>query len=358
MRWKGVPPKGHMFCQGRLTRIRKGSPRPDDIFPEVWQMMSDASKRAAIAAWPARRDQVSTARIRRGLTPHDRTDGDPCDPGDGALADPGDTKGETCALATESDCPTLAAFAAAVEAEHAIDPGSCDPRTQWMEGLSKKDLRTLRRAFNRLPHYPMPIAGMVTSDTPQEGATLPAVDEKPQHRVQGSNAHVMSDTEFAFIHVVEPWRVSDAMKIPEARAALDAEWNKLVSKRAFDMLKVRPWGEVQKEARREGRTVHIARLFQLIGLKHSELAKKHQKWKGRVVFQGNNVRDTDSQAAVFQDLASSSSLMSASKLGIFGAPPWLHSRAVRRSLGVYAVSLEQRPGYASQRRGYQHRGNT
>ena len=60
----------------------------------------------------------------------------------------------------------------------------------------------------------------------------------------------------------------------------------------------------------------LFRSFPTVTLKGSELPEGHpgRKWKGRVVFQGNNITDQSSDLAVIQDMASSSALMSAGKL--------------------------------------------
>ena len=79
---------------------------------------------------------------------------------------------------------------------------------------------------------------------------------------------------------------------------------------------------VKAEAKRSGKSVHFARLFELMGLKHSELSQDKQKWRARVVIQGDGIQDHEGQAAVFQELSSSASLMSASKLvDIIGMQP-------------------------------------
>ena len=73
--------------------------------------------------------------------------------------------------------------------------------------------------------------------------------------------------------------------------------------------------DIKREADRLGYVVHFARLFQIIGVKHSEAADKLEwKWKGRVIIHGNNIKTQNHDAAAFDDLSSSGSLMSASKL--------------------------------------------
>ena len=51
--------------------------------------------------------------------------------------------------------------------------------------------------------------------------------------------------------------------------------------------------EVMRKARNSGKKIHLGRLFDICVLKGSELQPGHvnRKWKGRVVFGGNNVND-------------------------------------------------------------------
>ena len=83
------------------------------------------------------------------------------------------------------------------------------------------------------------------------------------------------------------------MSIPEAKAALMAEWNKLRKQGVWDEKGVKPWAEVRAQAKREGRTIHVGRIFDICVEKNSELPKSdpRRKYKGRVVFGGNQVHD-------------------------------------------------------------------
>merc|ERR1712185_415133 len=65
-----------------------------------------------------------------------------------------------------------------------------------------------------------------------------------------------------------------------------------------------------------GIKIHFRRLFDICVLKGSELEEGHinRKWKGRVVFGGNNVNDEYGLAALFPEAGSGASYSSASKL--------------------------------------------
>ena len=108
--------------------------------------------------------------------------------------------------------------------------------------------------------------------------------------------------------------VPQAMRIPEAKAAVDKEWEKLEKISAWNLTKVRSKKEVIDEARTKGARVHFASLMDTCHLKNAELEAKHQKYKGRVVLRGDIVKDDSGSYAVFTEQGSSASQMTAAKV--------------------------------------------
>ena len=108
--------------------------------------------------------------------------------------------------------------------------------------------------------------------------------------------------------------VAQAVGIPEAKAAVDKEWENLEKIPTWDLVKVISKKEVIDEARKEGRKVHFATLMDLCHLKNAELETKHQKHKGRVVLRGDMVKDDSGSYAVFNEQGSSASQMTAAKV--------------------------------------------
>ena len=105
-----------------------------------------------------------------------------------------------------------------------------------------------------------------------------------------------------------------AMKIPDAKAALDKERDKLEKIPAWNLTKVRSKKEVIDEARNKGKTGHFASLMDLCHLENSELEPQYQKYKGRVVLRGDVVKDDSVSYAVFTEQGSSASQMTAAKV--------------------------------------------
>ena len=73
--------------------------------------------------------------------------------------------------------------------------------------------------------------------------------------------------------------------------------------------------DVIAEATRLNKKVHFARIFPICSEKGSELPEgdPDRKYKGRCVAQGNDVRDDNSHAAIFQELSSSPATLEAAK---------------------------------------------
>ena len=105
-------------------------------------------------------------------------------------------------------------------------------------------------------------------------------------------------------------------RTPEAKAAMDKEWQQLVDKSCWLEKKVRENRDVAREAKAKEAKAHFGRIFEICSQKGSELPKGHpeQKWKGRSVFEGNKVSDEYSDHAIFAELGSSPASMEAAKI--------------------------------------------
>jgi hypothetical protein len=92
-------------------------------------------------------------------------------------------------------------------------------------------------------------------------------------------------------------------------------WDAPRKAQCWDEAKVREWADVAREARAQNEKAHVGRIFEICIEKNSELAPKDpaRKFKGRVVFQGNRVRDEHWNVALFQELGSSPATMEAGK---------------------------------------------
>ncbi|CAL1139216.1 unnamed protein product [Cladocopium goreaui] len=111
---------------------------------------------------------------------------------------------------------------------------------------------------------------------------------------------------------------------PKAQQALDVEWEKLVKKKAWQYETVAEWKVIADKAKKIGKKVHVGKVFEICVEKGSELPEgdKLRKFKGRTVFQGNNVKDESADVALFSELGSSPATMEAGKaVDAYGAQP-------------------------------------
>jgi hypothetical protein len=125
----------------------------------------------------------------------------------------------------------------------------------------------------------MPVfSGTVSSDGDPKGLQC---SSRPHQDHIASKGH-SSEEWFSCVHTPVP--ISKALKIPDAKAALEKEWSKLDNKTAWDVSKVQPRAEVISRAKRLGKPVHFGSLMDLCHVKNSQLGQEFWIYKGRVVF--------------------------------------------------------------------------
>ena len=75
------------------------------------------------------------------------------------------------------------------------------------------------------------------------------------------------------------------------------------------------WDDVVYKAKSTGNKVHVGRIFEICVEKNSELfaSDPRRKMKGRIAFQGNNVKYENWEAAMFQELSSCPATMEVAK---------------------------------------------
>ncbi len=115
--------------------------------------------------------------------------------------------------------------------------------------------------------------------------------------------------------VARPVTKKEVGTSPKAWAALTMEWDKLRAQRCWDETKVREWRDVSADAKRLNKKAHVGRIFDICVEKGSELGENDpgRKFKGRVVFQGNNVWDENHEHALFAELSSAPATMESGK---------------------------------------------
>ena len=94
--------------------------------------------------------------------------------------------------------------------------------------------------------------------------------------------------------VHEPLAVKDAIKIPEAKVALDKEWSKLHEQKVWLLDTVREYQDVKHLAIREKRVVNFGRVYPLCFKKHAENPQNTGNSKGEL--SSKETTSTTSQA--------------------------------------------------------------
>ena len=154
--------------------------------------------------------------------------------------------------------------------------------------------------------------------------TVPTAEDPHRTKVARAFPETFQEITEAIAMVARPVGKKELMTDSDAQASLDMEWDKLIKKKAWDMSTVREWDDVSKEAAKKGKKAHVGKIFEICVEKGSELPKGNplRKFKGRTVFQGNNVRDENNDTALFSELGSSPATMEAGKvLDAYGHAP-------------------------------------
>ena len=171
-----------------------------------------------------------------------------------------------------------------------------------------------------------PTSDEANGSSPEFPAMPVTLDGSLEHREKNASHYPVSVEEITELMamVARPVGRKELIGNPKAQASLDVEWDKLMKKKAWDMASVREWEEISKEAKKKGKKVHVGKVFEICVEKGSELPANDplRKFKGRTVFQGNNVRDENSDSALFSELGSSPATMEAGKaLDAYGHAP-------------------------------------
>ncbi len=242
------PPDGYTWSGRRPTRKQTTS-RADNVWPDMWKHMSDASKRKAKQQWAIEKPKLDNARKLRGM------------------------------------------FFIETEDEH---------------------FKNIMKASRRKLEVPMPAAMPCKKPIKSSGEThrsfvkrktkyacVVDADESTRPRLEGAvhkhhQDHITekgmnSLNHYSVVHKFIP--MPQAMKIPAAKAAVDKECEKLEKNSAWNLTKVRSKSEVIDEARTKGAKVHFASLMDLCHLKNPELELRYQIYSGRVVLRGDIVKD-------------------------------------------------------------------
>lgn len=101
-----------------------------------------------------------------------------------------------------------------------------------------------------------------------------------------------------------------------ARKAIRAEIDKMEKRKVWDVDDVHSLYDLLKYPSIS--EAMLGRAFQMLGVKGDELDAEHQFWKGRIAFQGSNVRTKTgtSAADLYEEISNAPASFAASRLGM------------------------------------------
>ena len=207
------------------------------------------------------------------------------------------------------------------------------------EAIQKEQKKiALREAASGKKGKPSIVATPFVEEESESHPIMPTCNQTPQHREKITPPNHVPDLRLVNSLVARPVNKREIRANPKAQEALDLEWNKLVKKDAWLYDTVTEWKEVSNKAKKSGEKVHVGKVFEICVEKGSELPEgdKLRKFKGRTVFQGNNVRDENADVALFSELGSSPATMEAGKsVDAYGTQPGF---VVQQNDGVQAYT--------------------
>ena len=130
---------------------------------------------------------------------------------------------------------------------------------------------------------------------------MSSLEKGHREKVQQSAFH------FFNAMVTRPVNRKELLSNPKAMEAFMKEWKGLWDQGVFDFSVVREYDDVVAEAKAKKQQVHMARVHGLIYEKNFQLKESDpaRKFKGRGVLLGDQVKDQNMEAALFQDLGNS-----------------------------------------------------
>jgi len=329
LKWKvGDPiPHGYQNRGGSLCETRKNSKVPPDYAPDVWRSFSASHKKNMIAKYQKTlSDQGNTsATVAHGCCSRDHDDDtatgsesgsdESCD--DGVHQIVCAIGGHKCSIYNAAPCEECFQICCGKHTDEEYAGRKCVNCTGLLALAAKvsiveKDDGDVTDPEDRERE----------SDFRKVGPS-PKLPTERRRRKAHREKVMKHDIPFSAL-VARPVKRDEIKRTPAAQAALQKEWSKLRKAGCWDEKNVREWDDVMREARSKGKKAHNARLFEICVEKGSELpaGDPNRKFKGRVVLQGNHVKDEYYDHAIFAELSSCPSTMEAAKSGdAFGLLP-------------------------------------
>ena len=302
------PKKNYHWVSGRETKIQQTS-RPGNVWPEVWDSLSDKKKEKAIADWKILEPKLNEARSSRGGELHiPRSDTEFPKLINELIETLKQPKAPAMPVVATS--PDDMAYAArSYLGIHGRAKGRPNSKAEAGGNSSPttKEQKTLKEHKRDICNHYWHLFATTKSSVSAGGNSSRGHVEKVAPR------GYTSEEWFACVHT--PISVPKAMQIPDGLKAMKKEWDKLEVKDnpAWDVTQVRPRADVIRDAKIKKKPVHFGSLMELCHIKNSQMDKQYWSYKGRIVFRGDIVKNEDGAFAVFTEQGASASNMAAAK---------------------------------------------
>ena len=113
--------------------------------------------------------------------------------------------------------------------------------------------------FTILP-IPTPLGGDGAAMANYPAMPVCLNEQEQQREKLGKHFHMSEEgIHDAIAMVARPVGRKELLANPKAQASLDVEWEKLMKKKAWDMLSVREWEDVSREAKKKNKKVHVGK---------------------------------------------------------------------------------------------------
>jgi hypothetical protein len=210
--------------------------------------------------------------------------------------------------------------------------------------------------------YPMPLCRTMLASlfgSHKHAPAMPCIPVQAQHEHRECIEHpadfaaspmtepigfVMEQEECAFappVHamVTKLLDRAETNRNPRAIAAVKAEADALVDAGTWLESTVIEKDELLKQVGKSGERIHLGELMKICSVKFFEMASEFWKYKGRICFRGDNVKDQDGAVAVFQEMSSSPTAVQGVNANVaYGCLPG-HDSEVADAIRAYIQSL-------------------
>ena len=137
------------------------------------------------------------------------------------------------------------------------------------------------------------------------------------------------------------------LNLPKSTWLNDPRGVEAVKKEAEGLRKNGTWDDntvqlvltLKTDARKKGVQIKLAELVTLCGIKHHELSPKHWKWKGRICYRGDTVRDGWNYILMFEESATTPTSLIALNIALWFASLPGHSASCADAVQAFVQSM-------------------